>query len=165
MDLEELVRDHQSSLYAFLFRMTGDHYLAEDLMQDTFVRALRASKGYRPRGRFSAWLFSIAVNLARDHWRKVHSRGSTLPVPGGNAGANPVQDLVEMSAGVERLRKALLTLPFDQRAPLILFYYHDVTYEDIAKCLVIPVGTVRSRIHNAKARLGRILEGGCQGCE
>ncbi len=160
MDLGRLVLDHQSSLYAFLYRMTGDPHLAEDLMQDTFVRALQASAKYQPQGRLSAWLFAIALNLTKDHWRKTYRQPTEdcLPID-RHKPIGSVEDEVETAITAEGVREALLTLPFEQRAPLILFYYHDMTYEDIANCLVIPIGTVRSRIHNAKTRLGRVLRG------
>lgn len=161
MDLEELVAGHQTSLYAFLYRMTGDAYLAEDLMQETFVRALQASKTYKPQGRLSSWLFSIAANLTKDHWRKQRNRRSVpLGIGRNQASERSTEDKVLAHSEAENLRSALLELPLGHRAPLVLFYYHDLGYEDIARCLAIPVGTVRSRIHNGKTRIKRILEGG-----
>ena len=74
LDLAPFVAEHQTSLYAFLYRMTGDSYLAEDLMQETFVRALRARNTYNPRGRLASWLFGIATNLLKDHWRRERKR-------------------------------------------------------------------------------------------
>lgn len=160
MDLAELVTGHQSSLYAFLYRMTGDRYLAEDLMQETFVRALQASKRYKPQGRLISWLFSIAANLTKDHWRKQRNHDS-VPLGAGRdeASKDSTEDEVLACSEAESLRSALLSLPLEQLAPLVLFYYHDLSYDEIAKCLVIPVGTVRSRIHNGKTRIRRILEG------
>ena len=160
MDLAEFVASHQTSLYAFLYRMTGDPYVAEDLMQETFVRALRASKSYKPQGRLTSWLFSIAVNLVNDHWRKQKSRPSVpFDVGGDQTSKGSAEDEALARSEVESLRSALLNLPFEQRAPLVLFYYHDLSYEEIAKCLVIPVGTVRSRIHNGKIQIRSLLEG------
>ncbi|MGE5675154.1 MAG: RNA polymerase sigma factor, partial [Mycobacterium leprae] len=70
MDLESVIAENQGSLFAFLYRMCGDGALAEELMQEAFVRALQAAKRYRPQGRVSTWLFAIAANLLRDHWRR-----------------------------------------------------------------------------------------------
>lgn len=159
MDLAEFVAGQQASLYAFLYRMTGDSYLSEDLMQETFVRALRASKTYKPQGRLASWLFSIATNLVKDHWRKQRSRNSALIVANGDEfSRGSAEDEAMAFNDIESVRRALLSLPFEQRAPLVLFYYHDLSYEEIAKCLVIPVGTVKSRIHNGKTRVKELLE-------
>jgi len=167
LDLGELIAGHQSNLYAFIYRMTGDRYLSEDLMQETFVRALRASRSYRAEGRLSAWLFGIAANLLKDHWRKQQYRSSAGLIDTGVEKArqgrlsdDSPEECALARADVQRLRGALLDLPFEQRAPLVLHYYHDLSYEDIARGLVIPIGTVRSRIHNGKARLRRLLEEG-----
>ena len=160
MDLAGFVIEHQTSLYAFLYRMTGDRYLAEDLMQETFVRALQASKRYKPQGRLASWLFGIAANLTRDHWRKQRNRHSVpLSVGCDQASKDSTEDEVLACSEAERLRSALLNLPLEQRAPLVLFYYHDLSYEDISKCLVVPIGTVRSRIHHGKTRIKQLLEG------
>lgn len=159
-NLEQLVAEHQGSLFAFLYRMCGEAELAEELMQETFVRALRAAKRYRPEGKLSTWLFSIAANLLRDWWRRQARRGVHLPLddapglPGGGPGTEEIA-LGRLEQG--QVRMALLALPLEQRSALVLRYYHDLSYEEIAGVLAVPIGTVRSRIHNGLARLKRLL--------
>lgn len=153
MDVRELLAGHHANVFAFLYRMTGDAHLAEDLMQETFVRALRAAERYEPRGKVSTWLFSIAANAARDHWRRHQRRPEVTYVESayGSQAADGAPD-DEMD-----IRAALLNLPPEQRSVLILRYYHDLSYAEIAETLVIPLGTVRSRIHNGLERLKESL--------
>ncbi len=158
-DLDNFVATHQRPLFAFLFRMCGDTDLAEELMQETFVRALRAAKRYRPTASVTTWLFSIAANLVRDRWRRQARQGEPMPI-----GERPLaseetpEDEVLRQAGHEAVRTALLALPLEQRSALILRYYHDLSYEEIAAALACPIGTVRSRIHNGLARLRSALK-------
>lgn len=155
MDLRELLAGHHANVFAFLYRLCGDANLAEDLAQETFVRALRALERYQPHGKVSTWLFSIAANAARDHWRR-HRRHPEVPYEDAVLHA----DAADLSEGMQ-VREALLSLPLEQRTVLILRYYHDLSYAEIAEALVIPVGTVRSRIHNGLERLkGQLLEVG-----
>lgn len=153
MDLWELLACHHANVFAFLYRLCGDAHLAEDLAQETFVRAFRALVRYEPRGKVSTWLFSIAANVARDHWRR-QKRQAEVPYE-DEALHVEARDLSE---GMQ-VREALLSLSLEQRSVLILRYYHDLSYAEIAEALVIPVGTVRSRIHNGLERLkGQLLE-------
>ncbi|HEY8341784.1 MAG TPA: sigma-70 family RNA polymerase sigma factor [Calditerricola sp.] len=156
--LERLVRDHQRALFAFLYRMCGDRGVAEELMQETFVRALRALARYRPSGDGRAWLFSIAVNLVRDRWRRQAKRGITLSIDEVDLrAADSAEDETLERLAHQQVRHALLRLPWEQRTALILRYYHDLRYEEIAQVMACPVGTVRSRIHHGLARLKRLL--------
>lgn len=159
MNLEQLIAEHQGSLFAFLCRMCGDPGLAEELMQETFVRALQAAKRYRPEAKVSTWLFSIAANLMRDRWRRQARRGESPSLDDdglADDGPTPEEAVLERATR-EDLREALLQLPLEQRSALILRYYHDLSYEEIAGALACPLGTVRSRIHNGLARLRRAL--------
>ncbi|MGE5672931.1 MAG: RNA polymerase sigma factor [Mycobacterium leprae] len=154
MEIGPLVAEHQAALFAFLYRMCGDADLAEELMQETFVRALQAAATYTPRAKIRTWLFHIAANLVRDRWRRRARQGEHLPL---DALPLPAPDSTEERA-LDRVtylavREALLQLPLEQRAALLLRYYHDLSYEEIATALSIPIGTVRSRIHNGLARL------------
>lgn len=161
-NLEELVAEHQHSLFAFLYRMCGEADLAEELMQETFVRAIQAAKRYRPDASVRTWLFSIAANLVRDRWRRRARRGDELPLEEGtmNADQTSPEDDALRRMDHEQVRAALLLLPLEQRSTLVLRYYHDLSYEQIAHVLACPIGTVRSRIHNGLSRLKRILSAG-----
>ncbi|MFO7172742.1 MAG: RNA polymerase sigma factor [Bacillota bacterium] len=157
-NLAEFIARHQDSLFAFLYRMCGDRDLAEELMQETFVRALRAAARYRPEGSVQNWLFRIAANLVRDRWRRRARQGEAVgleDLPLVAPEATEERALAGVAAG--EVRRALLSLPLEQRSALILRYYHDLSYEEIAEVLACPIGTVRSRIHNGLERLRRLL--------
>lgn len=157
-NLEDLVASHQGSLFAFLYRMCGEADLAEEMMQETFVRALQAAKRYRPEAAISTWLFRIAANLLRDRWRRQGRRGPDLPLEEADSvAAESTEEHALREIGYEQVRAALLQLSFEHRSALLLRYYHDLSYEEIAQVLACPIGTVRSRIHNGLARLKRIL--------
>ncbi len=157
-NLEDLVANHQGSLFAFLYRMCGDADLAEELMQETFVRALQAAKRYRPEASVATWLFRIAANLVRDRWRRQARRGLDLPLDETvDVWTDAAEDDALRRIHLDEVREALVALPVEQRSALVLRYFHDLTYEEIAQVLVCPIGTVRSRIHNGLARLKRSL--------
>lgn len=156
-DLGEMIAEHQGALYAFLLRMCGDPHQAEDLVQETFVRALRAAVRYRPQASVRTWLFSIAANLMRDWWRRQAVRKEValteyIIMPGDSP-----EEAVFRGLGNRRVRLAILELPVEQRSAVVLRYFHDLTYQEIAEVLVCPIGTVRSRIHNGVTRLRELL--------
>jgi RNA polymerase sigma-70 factor (ECF subfamily) len=147
--LAELLRRHERSLSHFLFRQTGGRDV-EDLYQETWLRVVRSAGRFDPSRRFSTWLFQIAVNLCRD-WHRQH----VPPVAGEQPEAAQPADSHRVEAGVDAQR-LLARLSEAQREVLILRYYHDLPESEIAAILDCPRGTVKSRIHNALARLGEI---------
>lgn len=157
MDLQGLIAQHHRSLFAFLYRMTGDAALSEELQQEVFLRAVRAGERYRPTGRITTWLYAIAANLVRDEFR----RAQRAPLPLDQEATGPPtpspEELLLAGEEVAKLRQALLALPYEQRSALILRYYHDLSYAEIAVALGIPVGTVRSRLHNGVERLKSLM--------
>lgn len=156
--LEQLIAEHQDSLFAFLYRLCGDPRTAEEVMQETFVRALQAAKRYRPEARISTWLFAIAANMMRDRWRRTARCGDPLPLDEVPLTAvESTEELVLESISHDLVRSALLCLPLEQRTALVLRYYHDLSYAEIAGVCACPIGTVRSRIHNGLARLKAAL--------
>jgi RNA polymerase sigma-70 factor (ECF subfamily) len=157
LDLPELVAQHQTNLFAFLYRMCGDTHLAEDLTQEVFVRAIRAAGRYEPRGKVTTWLFSIAANVVKDHWRRQTRARVVHEEEFGPASGAPAEEEALLGLELEQVRQALLQLPVEQRTALVLRYYHDFSYADIAQAMVCPVGTVRSRIHNGLERLKQVL--------
>jgi RNA polymerase sigma-70 factor (ECF subfamily) len=151
--LAELCRRYERPLFQFLHRHTGGHIReldVEDLYQETWLRALRAAARFDPSRRFSTWLFQIAVNLCRDQWRRaapVPVDADTPEPPAHGPGTAPV---TEASIDVRRL---LAVLPEAQRSAVLLRYYHDLSEEEVAVILGCPRGTVKSRLHQAMARL------------
>ena len=147
--LRELLERYQQPLSSFLYRQTGGRDV-EDLYQETWVRVTRNAAVFDRTKRFSTWLFQIAVNLARDwHRKRIREDGQAV---GEIASTN----LARTEAGIDAHR-LLERLPEAQREVVILRYYHDLTEEQVASVLDCPKGTVKSRMHNALARLSELV--------
>jgi len=131
-------------LAAHVLRSSGD---AEDVAQDTFVRAFQRLSSFRGQGRFSAWLFSITVRLCLDRRRSAHAACEVPAVLAPDATAPP--PATDTRLLIESLLDKL-TPPM--RAALVLREIEELDYDEIAAALGIPVGTVRSRLHTARAQ-------------
>jgi RNA polymerase sigma-70 factor (ECF subfamily) len=144
--LREPLRRYERPLSHFIYRYTAGRDV-EDLYQETWLRVVRAAARFEPGKRFSTWLFQIAVNLCRD-WRR------RAPPEATDAADETLaaEDLERVDAGVDALR-LLARLPAQQREVLILRYFQDLTEEETAAILECPKGTVKSRMHQALARL------------
>ena len=152
--LEQWVTDHQAALYRAACLILGDAAAAEDVAQETFVQAYRAGARVAP-GDARRWLRRIAVNLALNRLRsrtreeRAMNRASARPA----TGADPADQ------GIGRLdtNAALARLPERLRIPVILRYYVDLPERDIASALDLRVGTVKSRLHDARRLLAADL--------
>lgn len=167
----ELLRRYQGPVFSLIYRMVRDRALAEDLAQDTFVKALNALDSYRPEFKFSSWLFKIANNVAIDYLRR--RQLDTLSLDGGpdavspqqvaettprvvDRGETPLQEVEarELGAAIEQ---AIGKLRPEYRACIILRHIEDRPYEDIAEILDLPLGTVKTYLHRARAELMEML--------
>jgi RNA polymerase sigma-70 factor (ECF subfamily) len=156
--VQRLVEDHYASLYRYAYRLTGSAADAEDLTQETFCQAQLKLGQLRDPGRAKAWLFSILRNgyLHRIRASK-QEHAVSLEWVGDLADRLPEQ-LPEVEP--EQLQKALSELPEAFRTPVILYYFEDFSYRDIAEQMELPMGTVMSRLARAKAHLrARLLQG------
>ena len=162
-DLAGLVQRHHSPLVGFLYRMTGgDRKLAEDLVQETFLRVLRAIDRYRYPRPFKPWLYTIATNLVRDHYKRADVRRTvSTPVDeiqlSGQHDPLP-EEALEADEAMQQVVAALMQLPDHQREVVILRYTQELPLNDIAAALDIPVGTVKSRLSLGLRRLREMLE-------
>jgi RNA polymerase sigma-70 factor (ECF subfamily) len=147
-DLTLLVERHHGPLLGFLYRMTGgDRALAEDLVQETFLRMLSKIGTYRYPRPLKPWLYAIAVNLARDHYKQAELRHTDsiaihLEIPVADT---PETELVG-SEEVQQVAAAMIDLPAFQREAILLRYFHELSLAEIAQVLKVPVGTVKSRL-------------------
>jgi RNA polymerase sigma factor (sigma-70 family) len=156
------VRRFQGRIYGLAVTILGDPAAAEDVAQETFVRAWRHASAYDPRrGAVSTWLLTIARNLALDRARLKGSR----PVDPDlvvtlleRANSNEAVDVTSRVAERERLRELLASLPQQQRRVLVLATYFGRTAKEIAELDGTPVGTVKTRIRDALQRLRSRLE-------
>ncbi len=149
--LRELLRRWQRPLADFLHRHTGGRDV-DDLYQEVWMRVVGAAPRFDVSRRFSTWLFQIAVNRCRD-W---HRRRPPEPV------ADAEQSAVHLDAPDAALDAAALLgrLSESQREVVVLRYFHDLSEDEMARILEIPRGTVKSRLHNALARLNGLARGG-----
>jgi RNA polymerase sigma-70 factor, ECF subfamily len=158
-----LVERHHGPLFGFLFRMTGgDWILAQDLAQDVFMRMLGAIGQYQHPRPFKPWLYAIAMNLARDHYKRAETRYTLSGYEGDEAGGAGAVDATWESVvendEARQVAQALAALPEHQREAVVLRYYQDLPLAEIAAVLDIPVGTVKSRLSLGLRRLREILE-------
>ena len=148
--LGELLHRYERPLSHFIYRNTGGRDV-EDLYQETWLRVVRHARRFDRTKRFSTWLFQIAVNLCRDWHRRLRDDLGPKTI---EATADPGQQRVEARLDAARL---LMSLPERQREALILRYYHERTVDEVAAILDCPKGTVKSRLHNALARLSALV--------
>jgi RNA polymerase sigma-70 factor (ECF subfamily) len=156
-DVQQLVDDHYIALYRYAYRLTGSAGDAEDLTQETFCKAQLHLRQLRDPARAKSWLFCILRNaylhkLRAEKHRRCVSLSNVHDVPERPRG--PMLDVEP-----EQLQQALNELPEGFRTPVILFYFEDFSYRDIAEQMELPLGTVMSRLARAKAYLrARLVE-------
>jgi RNA polymerase sigma-70 factor (ECF subfamily) len=156
--LGPLFERYHVRLFDFLTRVTGDRTVAEDLVQEVFMRILKYRSTFRDTGSFEPWLFSIARNARADYFRK---RRPDEPLGEDDeerpaAGPGPAAQL-EDDRECARLRRALMLLRVDKRELLVLARYQDMKYEQIAAVLGIEVNLVKVRVHRAIRELRDIF--------
>jgi RNA polymerase sigma-70 factor (ECF subfamily) len=146
-----LVEQHYQSLYRYAYRLSGAAADAEDLTQEAFCKAQAQLGTLRDPDRAKPWLFSILRNayLHRARSDRAHKQVPLDAV--GELPGDPPPDVPEV--GPEELQRALNDLPEGFRTPVILFYFEDMSYRDIAEQMDLPIGTVMSRLARAKAHL------------
>jgi len=162
----ELVRRHQSSVRACLRKLTaGNHALADDLAQDTFVLAWRNLKSFRQEARFSTWLYRIATNcwLGNARKRKEELLGDRADAI-GDEDDGPMPHIGELHDDHARgtslkvdLERAMGVLSDAERAAIVQCYHNDLTHEEAAYVLGCPVGTVKTHVLRGKQKLKAAL--------
>ena len=155
----ELVRRYQSGVRATLRRLTaGNHALADDLAQESFMLAYRHLKSFRQEARFSTWLYRIATNafLADARKRKeelLGDRDVEIADGDGTPGEEGSHDHARgVALGVD-LERAMAVLSDGERAAIVQCYYNDLSHEEAAYVLGCPIGTVKTHILRAKQKL------------
>ena len=163
----ELIRRYERPVFSLILRMVRDRQLAEDLAQETFVKALNAIGSYRPEFKFSSWIFKIANNAAIDHLRR--REVDTLSLDGaphatspedieatalqvGDKGETPLAELEARELGTA-IERAIGRLRPEYRSCILLRHVEGLAYEEIAQLLELPLGTVKTYIHRARHEL------------
>ncbi|MFN2130757.1 MAG: RNA polymerase sigma factor [Anaerolineae bacterium] len=151
-----LVLRYRRLVYNVAYRTCGDEGLAEDIAQETFVRAWERLNSFRPEGSWRGWICRIASNLAIDALRRQRPQVELTAVPLVAPGQGPEAHVMR-DERAEAVRSAILRLPMHTRMALVLREYEGMSYAEVAKVLDIPLGTVKSRLSDARRRLGEEL--------
>jgi RNA polymerase sigma-70 factor, ECF subfamily len=169
----ELIARYERPVFSLIFRMVRDNETAEDLAQETFIKVLNNIDRYLPEFKFSSWLFKIANNITIDYLRRRQldtvslegapdavseesKRATSLAI--ASPGESPLQQLESKELG-EQIERAIATLRPEYRACILLRHVEDYSYDEIAEIVKLPLGTVKTYIHRARAELREALEG------
>ncbi|HET7025346.1 MAG TPA: sigma-70 family RNA polymerase sigma factor [Gemmatimonadales bacterium] len=167
----ELLKRYERPVFSLIYRMVRDRELAEDLTQETFIKALNALDSYRPEYKFSSWIFKIANNAAIDQLRRRELDTLSLDgAPGaetaeaieatslqvGSKGESPLDELEAKEIGTA-IERAIGRLRPEYRSCILLRHVEGRAYEEIAEMLDLPLGTVKTYIHRARNELREYL--------
>ena len=164
----KLVKRYENELYSFLSRFLGRQSAAEDVFQEAFLQVHLSADRFESGRRFRPWLYTIAANKARDYLRR-EKRRPALQMTGSEddeGGARLWDELLrddttpeiifEQQQETELVHKVVAQVPDHLREILLLAYFEQLSYKDMAEALDIPLGTVKSRLHAAVATFGKI---------
>jgi RNA polymerase sigma-70 factor (ECF subfamily) len=155
--LRDLVREHSTRLQRFIVKHIGNTSEAEDLAQQAFVEAARSYGSFRGESQLSSWLYGIALNLVRNYLSRAPERRHDF-VSDSVLQDHPSADLsperiVEQNQTMALLQESLNELPENMRDILLMVGLDDISYEEAAALLTVPIGTVRSRLSRARSAL------------
>ncbi|MBZ5528733.1 MAG: sigma-70 family RNA polymerase sigma factor [Acidobacteriia bacterium] len=166
----QIYRAHQATLYRFALRMTGSAWNAEEIVQESFMALLRNAERYdASRGELGAFLFGMARNFVRKRTARGPAElpfaddgelpfGTSAAAHAGARGGVSPAELAEQTQRIEQVRRAVLELPEEFREAVALCDLEEMSYEEAAKLLDCPIGTIRSRLHRGRALLAAQLE-------
>lgn len=158
--VEILVNRHYDTVYSYISRKIGDHHRAYDLTQEVFIRMMNNIGNISlQEGKFANWLLKIAVNICRDYYRSSAYRQTVNTCQleeEAEYGANIVS-IMERKENIKLIKEALAKLPADQREAVILKYFHDRKFTEIAEITESNESTVKSRVRLGMSKLKEIL--------
>jgi RNA polymerase sigma factor (sigma-70 family) len=157
-DIAALLEQQIPALRRYAYALLRDHERADDLVQDTLERALSRWSLRRRDGDLRAWLFTIQRNLYVSRWRQDRSRGTLVAMEEAALPGVPARQEIALEA--HDVLAALDQLPEEQRSLLLLVGVEDFSYDEAARILGMPIGTVMSRLSRARQRLRSIVETG-----
>lgn len=160
-----LIRRQGGPLIAFLRRTAPSVADADDIFQDVWLRVVRSARSYDPEQRFTAWLFTIAWNQVRTHWRRHNERQATNTTDKTDGRANAkcqrprVDETLIETERTDRLTRLIGLLPERMAEAICLRYFEELSEKEMASRLGVPVGTVKSRLHHGIKRLAPLVRG------
>ncbi|MTI88785.1 MAG: sigma-70 family RNA polymerase sigma factor [Balneolaceae bacterium] len=164
----ELVRRYQDRLHNFLYRYTRNHQDCEDLVQETFFRVHKSKHSYERIAKFSTWMYTIALNLAKSLYKK-KKRMYKVSIHKDESDPDSREmvlenrdilqdDVLHEKLCMEQLEKALMELPEDFREVVILRDIQQLSYDEISEVTGVPMGTVKSRINRGRAQVKLLIK-------
>ncbi len=160
-----LVEKYQRPIFTFIYHFFNDYALTEDLTQEVFLRAFKFMRTYDTKQKFSTWLFTIAKNLCIDELRRRDKersvpieevRGGSLP---GSTANNP-EEIVSSLSDVAYLKSLIEKLPEKYRTAIVLFYFNELSYEEISSIMGISMANTKIILFRAKKMLGKLYREG-----
>ena len=164
-----LLGEYGPRLYSYFYRTTGSPSEAEDMLQDLFVRLLQKIHAYKHQGKFEHWLFRVAGNMARDRNRKLSHKPREVSMQAGLQKSNSPEswlasqkqgpaEQAQHSEQAGMLQNALAQLSEVDRQIIMLRHYSNMSFNEIAQTMQMPIGTVLSKVHRGLKRLKKIME-------
>ena len=153
----ELIARHERRVYAVCLRVLGNPDDAADAAQDALLAMVRKLDGFRGEAAFSTWLYRVATNVCYDHLRRAQRRPVLRRADDATTPEPAIDDHADAVAGAHDVSAALAQVPEDFRIAIVLADVQDMPYDEIAKVLDLPVGTVKSRVHRGRIALARAL--------
>lgn len=162
----ELIKRYERAVYSLARRMVDDEEDARDIAQEAFIRAFRSLESFERTRPFASWIFKITSNLCIDHYRRRRLAAVSLDAEGEDRGPRieiadtrprPDDDAVH-SDEERRLQRLVRSLPTAYRVVILLRHQSDLSYDEIAHALGVPLGTVKARLHRAHHILRRKIE-------
>jgi len=166
---DQLISKHQQRAYQYAYRLTRDPEEASDVVAEAFIRMYKALQNFKGDSAFTTWMYRIATNCFLDIRKKKRSRPAisleaAVQTPDGevvyqfeDTRPSP-QDEAERVEAMSEVQKAIQLLPAYQRAIILLFHAEMQSYDEIARALKLPIGTVKSRLNRARLSLRSLLE-------
>lgn len=163
---EQLVSRHKSKIFTTIYLIVKDNYIAEDLLQETFIKVINTIKGgrYNEEGKFLPWILRIAHNLAIDHFRK-EKRYPTIIMDDGNNVFNTLEFAEDSIESIQiqkdthaRLRKLIQELPEAQKEVLIMRHYMQMSFQEIAETTGVSINTALGRMRYALINLRKKMQ-------
>jgi RNA polymerase sigma-70 factor, ECF subfamily len=159
LDVQALYKEHGRFIGRLIRRLTGDGAHVDDLLQETFVAAFRHRERFEGRSSVETWLYAIAANLCRNHYRNTSrwtlfaerlGREDEAVTPGPG-------EQIERREAANRVHRALAKLPWKQREVVVLYELEGREGTEIAEITNVPIGTVWTRLHDGRKRLEKLL--------
>ena len=163
----QLIGTYKNMVYNLAYRMSNNSQEAEDISQESFLRAYQSLARFNPSYKFSTWLYQITLNIIRDRFKKKELNYVSLNTPIETDDSefypqpvdltNNPEEIITQKENIQAIQKAIYSLPLKYREIVVLRHLQDLSYIEIANILKLPTGTVKVRLYRAREQLKKIL--------